>query len=353
MAPRLARHRRARRSAVPVAAEQAVSPTPAGVTPPSMPDRSLVPRPVEEPGEATRILFARLTGDDVAAVEAQLRDEHRGIWEYASEDQRQRLALGLGLAYGIETIAEHTGLRPVMPPNEVHSMAHGWITDTGGSYYLADMVFEGLAASGDPLAAGAHALDFSCSSGRVVRPLAAARDDVHWHGCDPNAEAIRWAAGAVPGIDFFLTPPAPPLHFDAGHFDLIFAISVWSHYNAVAALRWIEECHRLLRPGGKLLFTTHGLQACVFFTQVPDPAIEAKLGPDWITRTRDRLERDGHCFWNVFGEDGDWGVVDPEWGLAFFTPEWLLEHVTPAWSLRSYRVGRAYANQDVYLLERR
>jgi hypothetical protein len=54
----------------------------------------------------------------------------------------------------------------------------------------------------------------------------------------------------------------------------------------------------------------------------------------------------------VFGEKGDWGVVDRDWGLAFFTPEWLLGQVTPEWALRVYRVGAAYGNQDVYVLER-
>ncbi len=70
------------------------------------------------------------------------------------------------------------------------------------------------------------------------------------------------------------------------------------------------------------------------------------------SETASRLQSEGHCFWDVFGERGDWGVVDPEWGLAFFTPEWLLENLTPGWAVRNYRVGGAHGNQDVYVLER-
>jgi hypothetical protein len=110
----------------------------------------------------------------------------------------------------------------------------------------------------------------------------------------------------------------------------------------------------VIRPRGHLLLTTHGLNSCAWFGQNPAASIdiEAKLGPAWIAQTVRRLELDGHCFWDVFGSTGDWGVVDSDWGLSFFTPEWLLANITPTWSVHVYRIGRAQGNQDVYLLER-
>jgi hypothetical protein len=38
--------------------------------------------------------------------------------------------------------------------------------------------------------------------------------------------------------------------------------------------------------------------------------------------------------------------------LAFFTPEWMLNAMSPAWAVRTYRIGGAHGNQDVYLLQR-
>lgn len=32
-----------------------------------------------------------------------------------------------------------------------------------------------------------------------------------------------------------------------------------------------------------------------------------------------------------FGEGGDWGVVNPDWGTAFLSPEWMLTHLCPRW----------------------
>src|SRR5206468_688639 len=80
--------------------------------------------------------------------------------------------------------------------------------------------------------------DFGASSGRVVRVLAAGHPDARWSGCDPNAPAIAWARANLPGIDFFVRPQDPPLDRPDGAFDLVFAISLWSHYDRGAAGRW-------------------------------------------------------------------------------------------------------------------
>ncbi len=286
-------------------------------------------------------------------LEARLDGAQRGMWDGATAEQKKRLALAFALLYGIAGVPERTGLRSDVPPAEIHSMVRNDPTETGGSYYYSDLVLESLERAGSALAPGSHGLDFSCSSGRVVRPLAAALSDVQWHGCDPNAGAIGWAREHAPGIEFFVSDTSPPLPFDDRALDLVFAISVWSHYSEAAALRWLAEMRRVIRPGGHLILTTHGLQACVWFTQNRDQWIEARLGGHWIAHTAHQLERAGHCFWDVFGQGGDWGVLDQDWGLAFFTPEWLLENAMPGWALVDYAIGRAAGNQDVFALQRR
>lgn len=314
--------------------------------------RTLRPALGPAAGHVTECLHARLTPAQIAAVPELLREEHRAMWEQASVDERKSLTLAFGLLYNVDGISERTGLVGAVPPASVHSMVRGMDGETGGSYQLADMVMESLLGIGRPLATGAEALDFSCSSGRVVRALAAAVPEVTWRGCDPNAAAIRWAEAHLPAIDFFVSETEPPLPIADRRLLLAFGISVWSHFSAASALWWLVEMARVVMPRGHLLVTSHGMNSCEWFERHRDAAIEAKLGHDWIRQTVRRLELDGHCFWDVFGTTGDWGVVDPGWGLAFFTPEWLLSQITPMWSLRLYRIGRAQGNQDIYLLER-
>lgn len=316
-------------------------------------DRALQPAPVASSGAATDVLFARLTQSDIEATESSLNDEHRAEWEGASDAYRKRLALAFGLYYGIPGIPERTGLSAATPPPGVHSMTQGWVGETGGSYEMADMVLEALAASGQALKAGDRVLDFSCSSGRVVRPLVAVHPEVSWHGCDPNAGAIEWIRGNLDGIHAFVSDTSPPLPFDEGALAAAFAISVWSHYSARAALTWFREMHRVIRPGGHLIFTTHGLQSCVWFGLCRDPGLDAKLGSNWIPDAARELQTSGHYFADMFGKTGDWGVKSRDWGIAFFTPEWLLAHVSPDWALKLFRIGRASGNQDLFVLERR
>ena len=67
---------------------------------------------------------------------------------------------------------EKTGLRPDMPPDHVHAMARGPLA-AGGSIYYADMLAEALRRVGSSMDDVRRGLDFGCSSGRVVRVLAA------------------------------------------------------------------------------------------------------------------------------------------------------------------------------------
>jgi SAM-dependent methyltransferase len=181
----------------------------------------------------------------------------------------------------------------------------------------------------------------------VVRVLAAARRDVDWLGCDPNAGAVAWAAEHLDGIEFFASPQAPPLDLPDASLDLVYAISIWSHFDERAGLGWIEEMRRLLRPGGRVVLTTHGIAS--IGSQVRSGA----MLPEVALRCSEALYRVGFWFTEVFGEEGDHGVVSGEWGMAYMTPEWLLPRVQPDWFTVLYEPARLDGNQDLYVLERR
>jgi hypothetical protein len=105
--------------------------------------------------------------------------------------------------------------------------------------------------------------------------------------------------------------------------------------------------HRIVKPGGTLLLTTHGLNT--FATYVRDD----KMARGMIAEGLETMLREGVAFYDVFGESGDWGVKDAEWGNSFMLADWLIEHATPQWSVRLLRTGRLDRNQDALVLERR
>ena len=136
--------------------------------------RGLKPRVVDHRTAVTDMLYARLSDEEIAAVPQAIDPGYRWMWDGATPEERRRVTLSFGLLYDVGGVAAKTGLSSATPPPEVHSMTHGWVTEIGGSYYLADLVYESMRDIGSLPVAGSRVLDFSCSSGRVVRPLAAA-----------------------------------------------------------------------------------------------------------------------------------------------------------------------------------
>jgi SAM-dependent methyltransferase len=301
----------------------------------------------ERAGRVTEALYARLAPEDVAEVERVVDGDARMLWASAGPDARRRMALICSTYYELPEAMARTGLRPDMPPEDVHAMAHNWVA-AGGAPAIADVVADGLARAGFAIADGDAVLDFGCSSGRVLRVLAAWRPEVEWLGCDPNEAAIAWAQEHLGDLArFFAGPARPPLELTDGSVAAAYAISIWSHFDAEPALEWLEEMHRIVRPGGALLLSTHGLDTLAGNLR------SGRMEPAAAARTAEALLASGHRFEAVFGEQGDWGVRDPGWGAAHLTPEWLARHATPRWAVRLYEPAGLERDQDVIVLERR
>jgi len=98
-------------------------------------------------------------------------------------------------------------------------------------------------------------LDFGCGPGRVARFLVEARVG-EILGVDVDRSAVRWARLHLEG-HFVPTMARPPLPFPAGSFDVAYAVSVFTHLDEEQQREWLRELHRVLRPGGLLLATTH------------------------------------------------------------------------------------------------
>jgi SAM-dependent methyltransferase len=311
--------------------------------------RNLVPAQLAlDTSSATQLLYDRLTADDVDEVirQAAAAPELAELPQIGDDlGPRRWLVLNYGTWLRVPAVAERTGLPVAQPPEEVHAMARGPMSAAGG-LGEADMVVDALRSAGVAAADAGAALDFGCSSGRVVRVLAAAFPEVRWHGCDPNEGAVGWAAEHLPAIEFFASPQTPPLPIAEGELGLVYAISIWSHFAPMLGLRWFDDMHRMIRPGGHLVFTTHGMQSV---------ALAAEQGMRSAEQCRqivDGMYRDGYWYAAEFGPRGDAGIVNAEWGTCFLSAEWLLAKLCPRWRVLEFAPGRNQLNQDVYVVER-
>ena len=115
--------------------------------------------------------------------------------------------------------------------------------------------FDAIAAHA-PLAELDAVLDFGCGCGRVTRWWSDFPGTIA--GSDVSGAAIAWCRANLPFARFETNALAPPLVFDDESFDLVYALSVFTHLTADLQLAWRDELRRVLRPGGRLLLTTHG-----------------------------------------------------------------------------------------------
>jgi SAM-dependent methyltransferase len=100
---------------------------------------------------------------------------------------------------------------------------------------------------------GKRVLDFGCGVGKVIRHFAPETDVAEFTGCDIHAPSIGWLQRNLsPPFTFFRCSEQPPLPQPDGHFDLIYAISVYTHLTDHWA-EWLLEHHRVLAPDGLLI----------------------------------------------------------------------------------------------------
>ena len=100
-------------------------------------------------------------------------------------------------------------------------------------------------------------LDFGVGCGRIAR---------HWariagpelHACDYNPVLVRWCQENLPFLHTVKNELEPPLPYEDGTFDLVYAYSVFTHLTEPLQHRWMSELVRVVEPGGRIVFSTHG-----------------------------------------------------------------------------------------------
>lgn len=109
------------------------------------------------------------------------------------------------------------------------------------------------AAHGAPMGAGVRVLEFGCGCGRVARWLIETTGAA-FSGCDVNPQLVDWCAAHLAG-DFRRTGLSPPLPYEDAAFDVVYALSVFTHMHEDNARAWFAELGRVVRPGGLALIT--------------------------------------------------------------------------------------------------
>ena len=123
---------------------------------------------------------------------------------------------------------------------------------------------------------GRRLLDFGCGAGRTLRHFLGEAESAEVWGCDIDEESIQWLhANLSPPLHVLRNDPEPPLPLPDGHFDVVWAFSVFTHIVENWAA-WLLELHRLLADDGFLIATTLGPDHCLRFAH--EPWDESRIG---------------------------------------------------------------------------
>jgi SAM-dependent methyltransferase len=127
-----------------------------------------------------------------------------------------------------------------------------------GKWNAAELVktIQPLTDLGNP---GKKILDWGCGPARVLRFFPELLPAKHLlFGTDYNRDYIDWCSKNLPGINFSTNELNPPLQFESNYFDVIYSISILTHLSQKNHRDWINEIHRVLKPGGILIISTQG-----------------------------------------------------------------------------------------------
>ena len=150
---------------------------------------------------------------------------------------------------------------------------------------------------------GKRVLDFGSGAGRTLRHFASEAESAEFWGCDIDAPSIEWLQENLsPPFHAWRTTQNPPLGLEHGTFDLVYAVSVFTHltYNSS---QWLLELHRMLKPDGLMIATFMGRWTTEWLAG--EPWVEDRVGMNVLHHNRG---------W----DDGGPAVLMSEW--------WVREH---------------------------
>ena len=191
-------------------------------------------------------------------------------------------------------------------------------------------------------------LDFGVGCGRTARHFYYDFEKLDMYGCDVDSSCINFLYREVPFLVPMLSPNKPPLAYDSSFFDVIYSVSVFSHFDKAAFNEWLIELARILKPGGRLIFTTHGLLAFNSSKKknFSGMAIEEKNFSGLLNDFANK----GFAW--APQETSSMDIDIKQYGISFVSEDYYHKQLPKNLKLVSYLEGEISGWQDMVIIER-
>lgn len=142
-------------------------------------------------------------------------------------------------------------------------------------------------------------LEWGCGVARVIRHIPDLVDkNLSVYGTDINSTMIKWNVENISHVIFSVNDYQPPMKFNGNQFDLVFALSVFTHIEDQFQEAWLKEISRIVQTDGIFLFTTHGIKYDENLTR--NQTEELKLNGSVTIK----FKKNGHRMMNTYNDAG-------------------------------------------------
>lgn len=132
-----------------------------------------------------------------------------------------------------------------------------WITGEGPDYFSSYKIAEFAGFVGDLNRQGTKILDFGAGIGNSIPFFRKFFPLAELTCADPSARSLELSRSRFPGAERYTVLTETAIPHEAGAFDLAFSACVFHHIASDEHRRWLEELHRVTRPGGLLTIFEH------------------------------------------------------------------------------------------------
>ena len=250
--------------------------------------------------------------------------------------------------HGYKDLPELRTVLPPMPPPEVYrfaNMSGDWaFLLSGGSTYT--MLCNALRAAGKSWNSVGSVLDFGSGPARGIRLFAKHADTMDIHGCDVDADAIEWCQANMPYGSYLVNSESLPTPYPDNHFDLIYAVSVFSHLSEGSHHEWLSELGRILAPGGRAVLTVLGEHALGLHVADPKLLERGGLGEQAFHTARKAVEAGDFGF--IPQPDGH--LTTELYGVAFIARNYIEREWAKHFDVIDYLEAAVDNSQDAVIL---
>jgi SAM-dependent methyltransferase len=178
-------------------------------------------------------------------------------------------------------------------------------------------------------------LEFASGYGRVARHSKNVLPLTSWTCSDVHTRAVEFNSDRLL-LESFVSPPRPEGWTVERRFEVVFALSFFSHMPDATFAPWLERLFSTVKHGGILVFTTHG---AISLRNMKAGGLDANFNEDGF-------------YWNAQSDQRD---IDPtDYGTSAVTLSYVqraLQSVPEAELIR-FQQAFWWNHQDLYILRK-